>query len=129
MSPPYIQRCPVGCAGSLNGEDIVLPEDSLLRGSVCGQLGGRTIGSTWAYFSIALHGGHISFFTPDSLKKLTGNADFCKPLLKTRSVRFRDRQHYAEPLYSILKIAAELSNPLASLLDKGEDMALYLRRC
>lgn len=82
----------------------------------------------WAYFSIATHGGHISFFTPDSLKTLARTAGFSLQRLDTRSVRFREKTKSTEPGYTLLKIAAEIVNPLASLLDRGEDMAMYLRR-
>lgn len=83
---------------------------------------------TWAYFSIATHGGHISFFTPDSLKKLTRSTGFSMQHLDTRSVRFCEKGKCAEPSYTLLKIAAEIVNPLATVLGKGEDMAMYLRR-
>lgn len=82
----------------------------------------------WDYFSIARHGGHVSFFNPQSLEKLAGQAGFALALLKTRSVRFCDRDNSSKPVYTLLKIIAELSNPLAAIFDKGSDMAIYLRR-
>jgi hypothetical protein len=62
------------------------------------------------------------------LEKLATQAGLSKALLKTRSVRFSDRGNSSEPVYTLLKIAAELVNPLAALLHKGSDMAMYLRR-
>lgn len=88
----------------------------------------KTMGAHWAYFSIAAHGGHISFFNPNSLQKLAQQADFSLAALKTRSVRFCDKAYCSEPLYTPLKIIAELSNPVAALFNQGEDMAMYLRR-
>jgi hypothetical protein len=88
----------------------------------------QAFGDHWDYLSITKHGGHISFFNPDSLERLTAKAGFSVAALKTRSVRFSDRDNSSEPAYTLLKIAGELANPLAALLDKGADMAMYLRR-
>lgn len=88
----------------------------------------QAFGAHWDYLSITKHGGHISFFNPDSLERLTAKAGFSVAALKTRSVRFSDRDNSSEPAYTLLKIAGELANPLAALLDKGADMAMYLRR-
>ncbi len=88
----------------------------------------KAFGAQWDYFKIRQHGGHVSFFNPDSLKKLGAQAGFTQALLTTRSVRFSDRTTSQEPAYSLLKIAAELLNPVARWLDVGEDMAMYFRR-
>ena len=88
----------------------------------------RSFGAHWDYFKIAQHGGHISFFNPKSMEKLAAQAGFSVALLKTRSVRFGDRGNTSEPAYTLLKIAAELVNPLAAWWDQGEDMAVYLRK-
>ncbi|OGS93140.1 MAG: hypothetical protein A3K04_08445 [Gallionellales bacterium RBG_16_56_9] len=86
------------------------------------------MGADWEYLSIAKHGGHISFFTPDSLGKLAQQAGFSVAAVRTRGVRFCDRDTCASPLNNLAKLAGELANPLAALLDKGGDMAVYLRR-
>ncbi len=88
----------------------------------------QSFGAHWDYFSIAKHGGHISFFNPKSIEKLAAQADFSVAQLKTRSVRFGDRGNTAEPAYTLFKIAAELVNPLAAWWDQGEDMAVYFRK-
>ena len=88
----------------------------------------QAFGAHWDYLSIAKHGGHISFFNPKSLEILAAQVGLSKARLKTRSVRFSDRGNSSEPIYTLLKIAAELVNPLAALLHKGADMAMYLRR-
>lgn len=116
---PLLQEC----------HRILRPGGILLIGT--GNAASWTASSTrkdWAYFSIATHGGHISFFTPDSLKKLARTAGFSLQRLDTRSVRFSEKANATKPSYTLLKIAAEIANPLASLLDRGEDMAMYLRR-
>lgn len=88
----------------------------------------RAFRENWDYFKINKHGGHVSFFNPASLEKLGRKAGFTMALLKTRSVRFSDRSTGREPAYTLLKIAAELLNPLAGALHAGEDMAMYLQR-
>lgn len=86
------------------------------------------MGADWEYLSIARHGGHISFFTPDSLGKVARQAGFSVATVRTRGVRFCDRDTCAAPLNNLAKLAGELANPLAALLDKGSDMAVYLKR-
>lgn len=82
----------------------------------------------WEYFSIAKHGGHISFYSPDSLEKLAGQSGFALETVQTRCVRFCDKNNSPEPICTLAKIAAEIVSPLAAILDKGNDMAVYLRR-
>lgn len=116
---PLLQEC----------QRILKPGGVLLVGTAnADSWQARAFGAHWDYLSIAKHGGHISFFNPKSLQKLAAQAGLTQALLKTRSVRFSDRGNSSEPLYSVLKIAAELLNPLAALLHKGSDMAMYLRR-
>lgn len=86
------------------------------------------MGAKWEYLSIDRHGGHVSFFTPESLGRLARQAGFSVAAVRTRSVRFCERDGCAGPVYSLAKLAGELVNPLAMLLDKGSDMAVYLRR-
>lgn len=86
------------------------------------------MGAKWEYLDIGKHGGHISFFTPQSLGLLAQRAGFAVADVRTRGVRFCDRGDCAAPVYTLAKVAAELVNPLAGLLHKGSDMAVYLRR-
>ncbi len=92
----------------------------------------QAFGSSWEYFNIEKHGGHISFFNPDSLAKLASQAGLERVSLHTRTVRFSDRQSEGfagrEPVYSILKLVGELLNPLAALLGQGEDMTMVFRK-
>lgn len=86
------------------------------------------MGAHWEYFDISKHGGHISFYSPASLEKLAVQAGFKVADVQTRGVRFCDKSTSSEPIYTLAKVAAELLAPLAALLDKGNDMAVYLRR-
>ena len=108
---------------------IIRPGGLLLIGTAnANSWSAKAFGAHWDYLRIEKHGGHVSFFNPRSLDKLAKQAGFTVSALKTRSVRFCDRSNSTEPTYTLLKIAAEVINPLASLLDKGSDMAMYLRR-
>jgi 2-polyprenyl-3-methyl-5-hydroxy-6-metoxy-1,4-benzoquinol methylase len=86
------------------------------------------MGAKWEYLSIAAHGGHVSFFTPSSLGKLAQQSGFSVADVHTRGVRFCDKGDCTKPVYTLAKIAGELVNPIATLFDKGSDMAVYLRR-
>ncbi|HEU0234432.1 MAG TPA: class I SAM-dependent methyltransferase [Gallionella sp.] len=86
------------------------------------------MGARWEYLHIAKHGGHISFYTPHSINVLAQRAGFSVADIRTRGVRFCEKGDCAAPVYSAAKLAGELLNPLAAALDKGSDMAVYLRR-
>lgn len=86
------------------------------------------MGADWEYLDIARHGGHVSFFTPDSLGKLARSAGFSVAAIHTRGVRFCEKGSCATPVYRIAKIAGELLNVFAAWLDKGHDMAIYLKK-
>lgn len=86
------------------------------------------MGAKWEYLSIEKHGGHISFYTPHSLSVLARRAGFEVANIRTRGVRFSEKGDCTGPLYSVTKLVSELMNPLAAVLDKGGDMAVYLRR-
>jgi SAM-dependent methyltransferase len=88
----------------------------------------NAFGPKWDYLQIERHGGHVSFFNPISLQKLAGQAGLSLAALKTRGLRFSDRSTQHDPIYTLQKIAAELLTPLAQALDKGCDMAMYLRK-
>jgi len=86
------------------------------------------MGARWEYLSIAKHGGHVSFFSPESLASLGQRAKFTVAAVHTRGVRFYEKGDCSKPIYRIAKLAAELLNIFAALLNKGHDMAVYLKR-
>ncbi|MDE2310818.1 MAG: class I SAM-dependent methyltransferase [Betaproteobacteria bacterium] len=86
------------------------------------------MGARWEYLHIAKHGGHISFYTPHSTNVLAQRAGFSVADIRTRGVRFCEKDDCAASVYNAAKLAGELLNPLAAALDKGSDMAVYLRR-
>jgi 2-polyprenyl-3-methyl-5-hydroxy-6-metoxy-1,4-benzoquinol methylase len=85
-------------------------------------------GARWEYLSIAQHGGHVSFYNPQSLGTLAKRSGFSVGAVRTRGVRFCEKGDCSKPVYRLAKIAGESLNFLAAALDKGHDMAVYLRR-
>ncbi len=86
------------------------------------------MGEKWEYLDIEKHGGHVSFFTPDSLATLARHNGFSVAAVRTRGVRFCEKGDCSKPVYRVAKIAGELLNAFAAGLNKGHDMAVYLRR-
>jgi 2-polyprenyl-3-methyl-5-hydroxy-6-metoxy-1,4-benzoquinol methylase len=86
------------------------------------------MGARWEYLHIAKHGGHVSFFSPESIALLGQRTGFSVAALHTRGVRFYERGDCAQPVYRIAKVGADLLNIFAALLNKGHDMAVYLKR-
>lgn len=86
------------------------------------------LGARWEYLHIAKHGGHVSFFTPNSMGLLAQRTGFEVADVRTRGVRFCEKGDCAQPVYRIAKLAGELLNIPAVLLNKGHDMAVYLKR-
>lgn len=86
------------------------------------------MGERWEYLSIAKHGGHISFFSPESIALLAQRSGFSVMAVRTRRIRFYEKGDCAAPLYHITKLISELLNVIAVLLDKGHDMTVYLRK-
>ena len=83
---------------------------------------------TWDYFNIASHGGHISFFTPGSMRLLAKRSDFEVAQLETRRVRLIEKSH-AKPLaYQASKLVRELLEIPARFLEKGHDLQVVLRK-
>ena len=74
-----------------------------------------------------LHGGHISFFSPKSLKILANNAGFEVKKIRTYSVKFKEKEEVSYFFYRLIKIFTELLNPSAKILGKGHQMEVYLK--
>ena len=86
------------------------------------------LGARWEYLHIAKHGGHVSFFNPGSIASLAQRSGFSVAAVRTRGVRFCEKGDCANPIYRSVKLAGELLNIFAVLLNKGHDMAVYLKR-
>ncbi len=86
------------------------------------------MGARWDYFHIAKDAGHVSFYNPDSIRKLVERCGFTVACIETARVRFHEKDDVPRWLYRLGKAAAELLNVPAQVLGKGHDMLAYLRR-
>ncbi|HSA62230.1 MAG TPA: class I SAM-dependent methyltransferase [Nitrospiraceae bacterium] len=82
----------------------------------------------WDYFQVNRHGGHISFFTPQSLDLLAARCGFRVEWLETRHVRFVESYQASPVVYRGLKVLGEVLNVPARLLNRGHDMLAFLRK-
>lgn len=89
----------------------------------CAAMGGR-----WNYLHIDAHGGHVSFFSPASIRVLAERTGFEVVRIDTRGVRWFERGEVSAPLYRLSKGVTEALSPLAHLSGRGQDMLAWLRR-
>lgn len=82
----------------------------------------------WEYFDIDRHGGHISFFNPDSMRLLARLSGFELAGLSTRRVRLVEKHHAGPLVYQTSKILREVLELPARWLDKGHDLQVVLRK-
>jgi len=82
----------------------------------------------WEYFDIAGHGGHISFFTPKSMRKL---AKLCKLDVKevsTKRVNLGERKNVSFLFYQLNRVVRELFSLPARWTHKGHDMLITMQK-
>jgi SAM-dependent methyltransferase len=72
----------------------------------------------WEYLDISRHGGHISFFSPGSLRLAAVRAGFVPLRVTTRNVRLVDKSQGEGVDYFVRKLAGELLNLPARWLGK-----------
>jgi 2-polyprenyl-3-methyl-5-hydroxy-6-metoxy-1,4-benzoquinol methylase len=82
----------------------------------------------WEYFDISRHGGHISFFNPQSIRVLAKRSGFKIESLKTHSVRFLEKEDASPVFYRMAKIIAELMNLPSKIFGKGHDMLIFMQK-
>lgn len=88
----------------------------------------QALGARWDYFSIDRHGGHISFFNPDSMRLAAQHSGFDVACLETRNVNLQERYAGSPAAYRFSKIVAQLLNAPARALGRGHDMLAFLRK-
>ncbi len=86
------------------------------------------LGPEWEYFSIDSHGGHISFFTPASIRILAEKTAFLVEEIQAKRVCLAERGSSSPLSYRIKKLFAELIALPARWLNKGHDMLVILRK-
>lgn len=86
------------------------------------------MGARWDYFDMSRDGGHISFFNPQSMKRLAANTGLRVERIDTARVKFHDRENTPRWRYTLGKLMAEALNLPARLTGRGHDMLAYLRK-
>ena len=82
--------------------------------------------SKWDFFDMKEHGGHISFFSIESLTVLASRTGFNMKKARTSSVKFYEKREVPIFLYRIAKIFSEALNIPARVFNKGHQMEVYL---
>lgn len=88
----------------------------------------KVMKNRWEYYDLQKHGGHISFFNTNSIRLVAENIGFNIVEIKTRCVKFFERNEVPKPLYKAFKIVAELCNMPAQFFNKGHDMLAVLQK-
>jgi len=86
------------------------------------------LGSRWEYFDIARHGGHVSFFNPQSISLLGQRSGFDIIQISTKRMSITNREDVSPWVYNVSRIARELFEIPARFLHKGHDMLTILRK-
>jgi 2-polyprenyl-3-methyl-5-hydroxy-6-metoxy-1,4-benzoquinol methylase len=86
------------------------------------------MGARWDVFSLRGMGGHVSFFSPGSLRLLAERAGFEVARLETRQVRLAEKGQYAAPIYRLVKLLASALDVPSRLAGAGHNLTLYARR-
>jgi 2-polyprenyl-3-methyl-5-hydroxy-6-metoxy-1,4-benzoquinol methylase len=82
----------------------------------------------WDGFSLTGMGGHVSFFSPSSIRQLARRANLAVAGLETRNVRFYEKSQCHFLVYAIAKNAAQLAALPARIAGRGHDLLVYLVR-
>lgn len=88
----------------------------------------QALGSKWEYFDIRLHGGHISFFTPASMKLLARKCGMELALVQTKRVNLGEKKDVSWLFYQFNRVMRELLALPARWMNKGHDMLVVLRK-
>lgn len=88
----------------------------------------RTLGADWDYFRIERHGGHISFFNPESMRLAAERAGFELIRIETRNVNLHERFRRRSLRYRAAKLLGQAISAPARNARRGHDMLAFLRR-
>ena len=108
---------------------ILKPGGVLLIGT--GNAGSWTVkalGNKWEYFDIRLHGGHISFFTPESMALLAEKSGLELTAVQTKRVNLGEKKDVSRLFYQFNRVMRELLALPARWLNRGHDMLVVLRK-
>lgn len=82
----------------------------------------------WTFFSMQCHGGHISFFSPESVYKLASLTGFTLRKIQTRRVILTEKELVGPIKYRTLKLLSEVLALPARISGKGHQMYAYLQK-
>jgi len=88
----------------------------------------QAMGARWDYLDIGRHGGHISFYSPSSLRLAAERAGFTPDRIATRNVRLVDKERGRGPGYLAGKAAGALLSLPARWVGRGHDILALFRR-
>jgi len=82
----------------------------------------------WEYFDISGHGGHISFFTPQSMTKLAQQCGLSAKEISTKRVNLGEKKNVSFAFYQFNRIAREILALPARWMNKGHDMLITMQK-
>lgn len=82
----------------------------------------------WEGFSLTLQGGHISWFSPESMAVLAERSGFSIESIASRNVRFFEIYDTNKLVYRVAKILSQLCEYPARALGQGHEILVYLRK-
>lgn len=88
----------------------------------------QALGAKWEYFDIRSHGGHISFYTPASMRLLADKTGLEVTAIETKRVNLGERRDLSPLMYQFNRVARELLALPARWSGKGHDMLVILRK-
>jgi 2-polyprenyl-3-methyl-5-hydroxy-6-metoxy-1,4-benzoquinol methylase len=87
----------------------------------------RFMRERWEGFSLTAMGGHISFFSPSSIRVLARALGLVVAHMETRNVRFYEKGQCHPIIYRLAKIMQEFLALPARIAGRGHDLLIYLQ--
>ena len=88
----------------------------------------QALGNKWEYFDIKKHGGHISFFNPQSMALLADKSGLEVADVNTKRVNLGEKKDVSWLFYQFNRVARELLALPARWINRGHDMLVTLRK-
>jgi len=88
----------------------------------------QALGNKWEYFDIKKHGGHISFFTPQSMALLAEKSGLKLAAIHTKRVNLGEKKDVSWLFYQFNRVMRELLALPARWMNRGHDMLVTLRK-
>lgn len=105
---------------------VIRPGGLLMVGTGnAGSLTLHAMGADWEYLHMARHGGHVSFFTPGSMRQLAQRTKLEVVRMDTRNLRLIER---GRPGDRVAKLLSELLAWPVARLGWGHDLLVVMRR-